>query len=494
MKPTHAFLATLTILITLGIAVPANAQIQWAKSVDAALAKAKAENKVIFVALNMDGERANNQMVGEHYRDSEIQKLSRHTINMFCSNNVHKKTGNCTRCKGTTCAIHRDNDFQVRRKFLNVDGNEAIVAPQHLFVSPEGKIITSVSYFITKGELEWMFVNAIRELNPEFAWTPRGRSRAPEKYLKGGADKTKAEKPPTKEEVQKALKDIKKVAGARGGGRGGWREIIEAAQKNSRIVIRSDDKRALDWGQNTLRSYGRFRDGLIRDIGKVSPKPWSKVIEAYLTDTKDETRKTVAIALEQLANPKSVNPLRKAAKKEKEDDILGRMLRALAASGPGKSTAISTVTKAAKSHKKARVRAHAIVGVGKIEKREAVTTSLRVGLQDEDALVRTVTAYVIAIRQDKSLLDHLVASLQAETEDSVKAWFEKAINAVKSGDTKAFKNFLPKILDGNEPGSEIDRLREMAEDFDRGDGGKKDGEDKDKDKKGKDGDKKKEKK
>ena len=220
------------------------------------------------------------------------------------------------------------------------------------------------------------------------------------------------------------------------------------------------------------------------------------MIEAYLTDTKDETRKTVAIALEQLANPKSVNPLRKAAKKEKEDDILGRMLRALAASGPGKSTAISTVTKAAKSHKKARVRAHAIVGVGKIEKREAVTTSLRVGLQDEDALVRTVTAYVIAIRQDKSLLDHLVASLQAETEDSVKAWFEKAINAVKSGDTKAFKNFLPKILDGNEPGSEIDRLREMAEDFDRGDGGKKDGEDKDKDKdkKGKDGDKKKEKK
>jgi HEAT repeat protein len=178
--------------------------------------------------------------------------------------------------------------------------------------------------------------------------------------------------------------------------------------------------------------------------------------------------------------------------KEKEDDILGRMLRALAASGPNKSTAISTVTKAAKSHKEARVRAHAIVGVGKIEKREAVTASLRAGLQDEDALVRTVTAYVIAIRQDKALLDHLVTSLQAETEDSVKAWFEKAINAVKSGDTKAFKDFLPKILDGNEPGSELDRLREMAEDFDRGDGGNKDGEDKDK--KGKDGDKKKEKK
>ena len=172
---TRHFRSLLFLFIAAVWSPAAHGQIQWATSLDDALEKAKAEKRVIFVAMNMDGERANDEIAADHYKDPILVKLSRNTINLFCSNNLHKKSGGCTRCKGTTCAAHRKSDFDVRRKILGVDGDAALVAPQHLFVSPEGKVIHSAAYFITKGELEWMWVDAIREIQPTFDWAPGGR-------------------------------------------------------------------------------------------------------------------------------------------------------------------------------------------------------------------------------------------------------------------------------------------------------------------------------
>jgi len=446
----------LRVLIPLLAASTASAQIQWARSLDDALTEAKSKNTAVFVALNMDGERANDQMVEDHYRDSILVKLSANTVNLFCSANVHGN-GRCKRCKGTTCSIHRANDYQVRRKILKVDGETSVVAPQHLFLSPDGEIIHSASYFITKGELEWLWAQAIQSVQPEFKWTPSDRYRAPASMRKGGADKTPLDqKPPTKEEVEQALKDIKNATSNFGSGGGGdirgqmrqWAKRMENTQKNSRILIRSDDKRALDWGKTSLRSYGRFRESLIRDIGKFSPHPWAKLIEESLEDKSDGVRKTTIIATGQIANPKSASKLRKVLKKEKEEALQGQILRALAACSPANRSTIRAIAKAAKSNKSELVRAHAVVAAGKLEDRDAVTEILQVALQDESSKVRSVAAYVIGVRLDKAMTDSLLSVMQAEPEDAVKSWMQKALDAIKSGDNKAFKTFLATMLDG----------------------------------------------
>ena len=49
------------------------------------LARAKAENKVVMLAFNMAGERANDEMVADHYKDGTLGALSLLTINVFCS-------------------------------------------------------------------------------------------------------------------------------------------------------------------------------------------------------------------------------------------------------------------------------------------------------------------------------------------------------------------------------------------------------------------------
>ncbi|MDP6384773.1 MAG: hypothetical protein QGI93_01120, partial [Planctomycetota bacterium] len=71
--------------------------IEWQASYELALTKAKAENKVVFVAVNMDGERANERMVREVYRDKVITKLAGETINLVSSNNTHGSGKTCSR-------------------------------------------------------------------------------------------------------------------------------------------------------------------------------------------------------------------------------------------------------------------------------------------------------------------------------------------------------------------------------------------------------------
>jgi hypothetical protein len=405
-----------------------------------------------------------------------LVKLSHSTVNLFCSTGTHKSSGACSRCKGTTCAIHQNNDQDVRRRIFKVDGDKPIVAPQHLFVTAAGEIINSAAYFITKGELEWMWVQAIRNADATFKWEPSGRSRAPESLRKASADKSQAEVPPTKKEVEAALDAIKRLGsggrgGGGGGGGGGWAKIMQDAQKHSRVIIRSDDKRALDWGQGSLRSYRQFRNALIRDIGLKSPQPWARVIEEWLDDRDDETRRITVIAVEQLADPKSLAVLRKLVKKEKNELIAGRFFRAIAACGPDNRAAITAVGGAVKKNKSAVTRAHAVVGAGKLEDRKAVTQLLQTALQDNETRVRAVAAYVIAMRLDKQMLDALKSSSRAEIDDQVKDWMAKAVQAVESGDASAFKGFLQKVLDEEDEASAADRMeraRKWLEDQEKG--------------------------
>ena len=95
---------------------------------------------------------------------------------------------------------------------------------------------------------------------------------------------------------------------------------------------------------------------------------------------------------------------------------------------------------------------------------------LRAALQDDDPIVRSVAAYVIAIRQDKDLLEYLQSSLQAEIDEAVAKWFRKAKKAIESGDAKEFKDFLSNVLDDESAGGDLEkRLRERLD----GDGKKK---------------------
>lgn len=442
------------------VSAPAVAQgFKWVKTVDEALEKAKTEKKVVLFAVNLEGEWANDELVRLHYQNPLLTKLADNMICVFCS----AFTGRPATAKtGLHTDANKNNERIVRGRFLKADSDQWIVAPQHIFVGPDGKILSSVSYRVTEGELEWMMVNAIRQVNPAFEWTASNAYRAPASMRKGAADTGEGrEPPPTAKQVRQALDNIAKEAnsrqgfgpggggrggrGGRGGGRGNWGRL----SADMELVIRSDRPEALKWGKIALRNRWVGRRLMVA-VGEKSPMAWAKIAADHVTDNNADMRLATAVALEQLCDPKTLAKLKAGFKKEEELDVQGRMLRAMAAVAPTNSGTKALIQKTLKTHKAEYVRAHATVAVGLLEDRAAVTAGLTKALQDKSGLVRSVAAYVIAIRLDKEMLQHLKFSLQAETAADVKRWMEEAVTAVTSGDNKAFKNFLKDTLDNED--------------------------------------------
>ncbi|MBM4064005.1 MAG: hypothetical protein FJ265_23335, partial [Planctomycetes bacterium] len=300
-----------SVLCFAALAVPAVGQsgIRWTPSFDEALAAAKADKKVVMVAFNLAGERANDELVADHYKDPVLARLSAHTVNVFCSISAE------SRVPGVTPAQQQAAERQARLQVLEIGPGEDVIAPQHVFLGPDGAVLSSVAWRITKGELEWAWVDAIRKVDPKFEWQLSEAARAPARLGFGAVERGQNQVPPTKEQVADALKELKKARGA--------------MLRNLELVgtlMRSDEPEAMAYVQNTMngaRQWGSLKLGL-DTIGMVSPKVYHTMVAGYLGDREEDIRIASAAALEHLAEPKAVPALLKQYKAEKIERVRGR--------------------------------------------------------------------------------------------------------------------------------------------------------------------------
>lgn len=426
--------------------------VTWEPGLDAALVRAKSEGRVVMVAMNMDDERESDRMLKEHYADPVIVSLMQQMVNVFCSDADHKKTGTCPHCQQNACSSHRNNSFNVRRKFFGQEGHNLVRAPQHLFLTPDGKIYSSAIGGLAVGELEWMIREAMRstEQHKDLAEAGGERSHAPTSYKRGVVDvEAKPLKPaPDKKQLAEALAQAKSSSGrSNRSGRRGRRGRGSTTPSWVEVLIRVEDRKARSAVGKYLKSSRDSRAGTLFQIGQRSPVSWQKIVSEWLPSDSESARRSAIVALMLLRDPKSLSILKKGYRKEKVEELQGRFLRALAAVGPTDSAVVSAVVKAATKHKIELVRAHAMVAAGKLELRQPILACLQAGLQDSSMVVRSVTAYVIAERQYRELADALTKSLEAETEDAAKEWMQKAAAALTSRDPKEFDEFLRQTID-----------------------------------------------
>ena len=200
--------------------------------------------------------------------------------------------------------------------------------------------------------------------------------------------------------------------------------------------------------QSVLKSDKSGRSAVVRKIGTYSSIVWAKLVTPWLSTTESGTvRETSVWALKKLVDPKSANALKRLYRREKDEAPKGRILRSMATVAPTDGVVISQIKKALQSDKSEVVRAHATVAAGILEDRAAVTECLRTALSDSTMLVRSVAAYVIAVRQDRELSDALRSTHAAEIDAESKEWMEKAQTTIRESDPKPFEEFLKKTLD-----------------------------------------------
>ncbi len=445
--------APLAALLLLAARAPgAGDAISWQPEADAALALAASEHRALFIAVNMDGERANDQMVEVHYRDPMICKLAQKTVNLFASRFDHGSgEAPCPRCGVIPCARHMEVERAVRGKWVAEAADGTVVAPQHVFVDPTGKVILSVPYQVTVGELEWCFVTAIRKLDPEFPWTLSQKARAPRRLVMEGVAPSEGPAqplPPDKKELAETFERLRTT------GRG------EAGRDTLQDVLRlllSEDKKAIEYVESWMNSRwigfggaGRLTQ-VIHAIGRTSPPVWWEVVEPFLGDHRLEVRREAAVALEQLAEPKSLGALTKQWKKEKELDAQKELIRAIAAVGCADPKAIKLATEQARKADEKVLRVNALIGCAALEDRETVLALLRESLADELGAVRAAAGYVIAVRREEELRKPLEDVALMETDAAVKEALERALEVLAGGKESQLRPILAKFAESDIP-------------------------------------------
>lgn len=411
-------------------ALRSQTSIRWTPSLAEARTLAATEQRVLLLAFHMAGERANELLVADHYRDPLLARLSQHTVNVFCT------TATVPCVPGVTVAQQQAAEREARLQVLKIGPGEDVIAPQHVFVGPDGTILSSVPYLVTKGELEWVWVDAIRRVDPGFVWQLGPGARAPARLAFGSVERGNNTPPPTDQQVDEALKELKK---SRGG-------ILRNLQQVE-LLMRSDRADAIAFVDTTLKTVtGQPLATALDTIGVVSPPVWYGVLAARLEDRDETVRVAAAGGLERLAEPKSAAPLLKAYRAEKADRVRGRLLRALAAAAPAGKETIAQIEKVLTKEPSTDVRAHAVLALGRLEDRERVHAGLEHALRDGSAKVRATAACVLAERRETAFADRLAAAAAQEAEPDTKAWLEAALEVVRGGDGKAFAQFRERVL------------------------------------------------
>ncbi|MBI4878713.1 MAG: HEAT repeat domain-containing protein [Planctomycetes bacterium] len=403
------------------------AGIAWQESLDAALEKARAENKVVFVAVNMDGERANDTLANTVYKDKDIVKLAGLTANLLASKETHAGgERECPRFGGVSCAVHQAVDKQVRKRVVKEAANGWVIAPQHVFLDASGAVILSVPYAVTKSELTWCFLMAIGSVDPEFK--TRG-GRAPKRLiLKGVIDPGAGDAGSLNRE--QAL------------------QLLEEAKTTSRDnvhllflrLITADEPEAIAFAKIQFGSRWMRRDGsqtlaeCIRAVGEASPPSYYEVILPLAKDGEPKIRAEAAVALEQLGSPKALKEVLEAYKKEKEAAVAKEWLRAAGALGAEDDKARKTVLKAARDDgpKEVLLRKNALIAAGSLQMDDEIEDLLSQALGDASGGVRRAAACAAAISREPRFVAALEAARDAEADDAVKKTFEVAL-AVLSG-------------------------------------------------------------
>lgn len=375
-----------------GGGITAGEGVLWEKDWDAAFARAAAEQKVLFLAVNMDGEKANDVLAAKTYRHELLLPLAARTVNVVASRFEHGGKA-CARFEGIGCPDHQRADVAARGKYLKAGRDGQVVAPQHLWLDGSGKILLSVAYSVSAEELAWCFVTAILRVDPKSDVKMPPAARAPRRLVVDGVAGGEAVRPLTDEELEQVLDTLQKG----GFGRDRVELITSLLATDHPDAVEAVAKELAGFGlrngrggrggeaEGMLEQMQAMRRALVHQIGMISPASFWEALAEVIEDPDPLMRAEVAAALEQLGAEDALKIIRKALGAEKDLRAEQDFLRALAACGRADASARKKILQHVKD-KDAGIRHNALYGAGSFHDSKEAAEALLEAFASTDAL------------------------------------------------------------------------------------------------------------
>ena len=427
-------LTLLSLAAALSVGGPAAAQQAggqpvWAASIEAGLADAKAKGQALMVALNMDNERGNQQMLDEVYTSPEFHEAAKHcgvaVASLFQHPSKRDAKGQvCARFGSVTCAQHQAIEKTVRQDWLGRGPKDDIESPRHIFVSPEGKILFQRIWTVDAPTLAALMTRATALCTPErlAKWdTLDGR-------IERAADPIAA---------------VREIA------------LAELIATNDPAI----DERLVKLAKTPSTAPGVAGAIYAAFVGAATPER-RKLGLSGLGDKQPDVRLQVAHALEKLPVEESLPPLLAQAAREKDDRARGEMYRALGVLGalPKKDPRVEKLLLKAISSSGDGARAHAAVAIAPWAAEAAVKTELRkIIIQGDSQNLRSSAIWALGYSEDKALavefgrLREGLTMRDWKVRTALESAQQKLNGADPPGYDQAPRRFLPHPAEGEPP-------------------------------------------
>lgn len=400
----------------------AAAAIRWEGEFDAALARAAAEKKPLFVAFLMDDEPANDETVKDHYRDPQIQKLLAHFVCLVgCLGEHRDADGGCAKFPGLACSEHRAVEQKARERWLVGD---TVCAPQHVFCDPQGNVLRRKVYFIGKPELAKSLLATLADC---------------------GVDTSKLQVDFGKEAAGELAVDERARVTT-------WLQELDANNLDVReAALRglgyADDPRALP---AVLKYVDDKRDQItrttaIRALARKGNYQAVAPLCALLRENKLPILVEVAGALEEIQMPEAVPPLLVAIKKEKRDRALGAMLRAAARLQPGNAELKDLCLKRLKTANN-QLEDDVMIALGRLDSDDRIVDAVLPRLQNKTVNTRGLAVWVLGNQHSERSAKALAELKRDEKAPEVLKLLDQAIPRCRGETVEGYGGLFWKFL------------------------------------------------
>ncbi|MFH0946433.1 MAG: HEAT repeat domain-containing protein [Planctomycetota bacterium] len=382
--------------------------VQWERDYEKGLQKAKDLDIPVFLAFNMDGERANENTALTLYRDPEFIKRTRQFVCLIASKDSHESVEEvvdgqarqaCSRFGSVSCEEHLKVEIRASKEYV---GRDTVITPQHILILPSGMVVARKAYQASKNDLFKM--------------------------------------------MEMALKAV-----ARAGKSGDSEELHRLQELKKQALERNADRR-----DAAIAELGRLPDPEARDalldlcgsenmnatrlaaIDALATKGNYDALETVIACLKDRQNMVVMhaiVALEKLGLPEAVPVLTKMWNRKPKAIVAKEILRALAKCAPGDPEIRKMVHKAAETSKDSVIEWSAIVAIASLDGEPSDIEVLAKKMRDKSSNVRGLAAWSLGTLKRPEAVPILEGALESETSGDVRECIEAALRniPIKSG-------------------------------------------------------------
>jgi HEAT repeat protein len=285
---------------------PAAGELKFAKSYEEAFTRAKAEKKPVLFCIMKDNEIACKRMLGTVYKNPGVRKKMAEFVLVPCSISPEPTF------EGVRAVEHQACERAMREAY---QAENLVIAPQHIVVDPEGKLLLKKAYELNTGKfLEFLDRGLLYFADPARATT---ESRpAGEEGAAGGRSA----------EVERILAMILKAA---------------PPEKERLIKDLMSDPSSAERQEACLEALkkttdAKVRGGMVRALGYPEFSGAAPMMVKVLEEKDTFVRNCATVTLEEMANPAAAEALVALHKREKDAEIKKDSVRALGPCGGGK--------------------------------------------------------------------------------------------------------------------------------------------------------------